>query len=79
AVQVLKHLGVRSARLITNNPAKRKALETYGVPVVARLSSMTQPTPANLGYLRTKRDLLGHDVPWVKDNAAFAPDAVQEA
>lgn len=79
AVQVLKHLGVRSARLITNNPAKREALETYGVPVVARLSSMTQPTPANLGYLRTKRDLLGHDVPWVTDNAAFAPDAVQEA
>lgn len=68
AAQVLSDLGVRSVRLLTNNPAKERALTELGVRVVARVASATVPTADNLGYLMTKRDLLGHDVPWLADD-----------
>ncbi|MQA80811.1 MAG: bifunctional 3,4-dihydroxy-2-butanone-4-phosphate synthase/GTP cyclohydrolase II [Streptosporangiales bacterium] len=67
AAQVLADLGVRSVRLLTNNPAKERALTELGVRVVARVPSATVPTTDNLGYLMAKRDLLGHDVPWLAD------------
>jgi 3,4-dihydroxy 2-butanone 4-phosphate synthase / GTP cyclohydrolase II len=61
--QILVDLGVRSMRLLTNNPAKRTALQGYGLRVVERVPLPVHPTPDNLRYLRTKRDRMGHDLP----------------
>jgi 3,4-dihydroxy 2-butanone 4-phosphate synthase/GTP cyclohydrolase II len=58
--QILYDLGVRSMRLLTNNPAKRSGLEGYGLRVVGRESLRIRPTPENVRYLRTKRDRMGH-------------------
>src|SRR5690606_33932338 len=58
--QILADLGVRSMRLLSNNPAKRAALEGYGLTVVGRESLPVRPHPESLRYLRTKRDRMGH-------------------
>jgi 3,4-dihydroxy 2-butanone 4-phosphate synthase/GTP cyclohydrolase II len=58
--QILADLGVRSMRLLTNNPAKRAGLEGYGLSILERVPLETSPTPQNIGYLRTKREKLGH-------------------
>jgi 3,4-dihydroxy 2-butanone 4-phosphate synthase/GTP cyclohydrolase II len=60
--QVLADLGVRSVRLLTNNPDKLAGLEGYGLRVVERVALDTPSTPDNLRYLRTKRDRMGHDL-----------------
>jgi 3,4-dihydroxy 2-butanone 4-phosphate synthase/GTP cyclohydrolase II len=61
--QILVDLGVRSMRLLSNNPAKRAGLEGYGLSVTGREPLPTLVTPDNLEYLRTKRDRMGHDLP----------------
>ena len=58
--QILVDLGVRSMRLLTNNPAKRAGLEGYGLSIIERVPLETRPTAENLDYLRTKREKLGH-------------------
>lgn len=58
--QILYDLGVRTMRLLTNNPAKRAALEGYGLAVLERVPLPSRPQPENLRYLRTKRDRMGH-------------------
>jgi 3,4-dihydroxy 2-butanone 4-phosphate synthase / GTP cyclohydrolase II len=58
--QILYDLGVRSMRLLTNNPAKRAGLEGYGLEVVGRVGLPVRPHPENVRYLRTKRDRMGH-------------------
>jgi 3,4-dihydroxy 2-butanone 4-phosphate synthase / GTP cyclohydrolase II len=58
--QILADLGVRSMRLLTNNPAKRAGLEGYGLSIAERVPLETSPTPENLHYLQTKREKLGH-------------------
>jgi 3,4-dihydroxy 2-butanone 4-phosphate synthase / GTP cyclohydrolase II len=58
--QILVDLGVRSMRLLTNNPSKRAGLEGYGLSIVERIPLETEPTPENIGYLRTKREKMGH-------------------
>jgi 3,4-dihydroxy 2-butanone 4-phosphate synthase / GTP cyclohydrolase II len=58
--QILCDLGVKSMRLLTNNPAKRVGLEGYGLRVVDRVALPIAPNPENLRYLRTKRDRMGH-------------------
>jgi 3,4-dihydroxy 2-butanone 4-phosphate synthase / GTP cyclohydrolase II len=60
--QMLADLGVRSVRLITNNPAKVSGLTDCGVEVTARVPLATAVTPYNLRYLVTKRDKLGHQI-----------------
>jgi 3,4-dihydroxy 2-butanone 4-phosphate synthase/GTP cyclohydrolase II len=60
--QILCDLGVRSMRLLTNNPAKRVGLEGYGLRVNGRVPLPISPNPENLRYLRTKRDRMGHDL-----------------
>ncbi|MDQ3763922.1 MAG: bifunctional 3,4-dihydroxy-2-butanone-4-phosphate synthase/GTP cyclohydrolase II [Actinomycetota bacterium] len=60
--QILLELGVRSMRLLTNNPTKRAALEGYGLKIVDRVALPVRPNPENLYYLRTKRDRMGHDL-----------------
>ena len=61
--QILADLGVRSMRLLTNNPAKRAGLEGYGLRIVGREPLPGRVTDDNLRYLRTKRDRMGHDLP----------------
>jgi 3,4-dihydroxy 2-butanone 4-phosphate synthase / GTP cyclohydrolase II len=51
---------VRSMRLLTNNPAKRAALEGGGLSIVERVPLQTRPRAENIGYLRAKREKLGH-------------------
>ncbi|HEX4703667.1 MAG TPA: bifunctional 3,4-dihydroxy-2-butanone-4-phosphate synthase/GTP cyclohydrolase II [Pseudonocardiaceae bacterium] len=60
--QILGDLGVRSMRLLTNNPAKRVGLEGYGLRVVDRVPLPISPNPENIHYLRTKRDRMGHEL-----------------
>jgi 3,4-dihydroxy 2-butanone 4-phosphate synthase/GTP cyclohydrolase II len=60
--QMLADLGVRSVRLLTNNPAKVSGLTSCGVDVIERLPLPPAVTPYNLRYLTTKRDRLGHDL-----------------
>jgi 3,4-dihydroxy 2-butanone 4-phosphate synthase/GTP cyclohydrolase II len=60
--QVLVDLGVRSMRLLSNNPAKRAGLEGWGLQVVGRVPLPTHATAENLRYLTTKRDRMGHDL-----------------
>ena len=63
AAEMLLDLGVRRARLLTNNPAKVEGLERNGVEVVERVPLGISPNPSNLGYLRTKREKMGHLFP----------------
>lgn len=58
--QILYDLGVRSMRLLTNNPAKRAGLEGYGLTITGREGLPVRATPENVRYLRTKRDRMGH-------------------
>jgi len=58
--QILNDLGVKSMRLLTNNPAKRIGLEGYGLRIVDRVPLPVRPNPENIRYLRTKRDRMGH-------------------
>jgi 3,4-dihydroxy 2-butanone 4-phosphate synthase/GTP cyclohydrolase II len=61
AAQLLDDLGIRSVRLLTNNPAKVDALAAHGFGVT-RIPLPPQTTPHNLRYLTTKRDRLGHQL-----------------
>jgi 3,4-dihydroxy 2-butanone 4-phosphate synthase/GTP cyclohydrolase II len=60
AACVLRVLGVKSIRLMTNNPAKIEQLESYGVRVSSRIPLQVAATSESLRYLRTKRDRLSH-------------------
>jgi 3,4-dihydroxy 2-butanone 4-phosphate synthase/GTP cyclohydrolase II len=60
AADILLDLGVRSIRLLTNNPAKVEAMNRYGIEVSARLPLVVGAHPENVQYLRTKRDRMGH-------------------
>jgi 3,4-dihydroxy 2-butanone 4-phosphate synthase/GTP cyclohydrolase II len=61
--QILADLGVRSMRLLTNNPAKRAGLEGYGLSIIDSVPLEISPNDHNVAYLRTKRDRMGHDLP----------------
>jgi GTP cyclohydrolase II len=60
AAQMLKLLGQRSIRLLTNNPEKVATLEASGITVVERVPHHLPPNPHNERYLDTKRDRTGH-------------------
>jgi GTP cyclohydrolase II len=56
----MKHLGIDSVRLITNNPAKINAISHYGIKVIERIPVVVPATPENAAYLQTKQEKLGH-------------------
>ncbi|HJV72960.1 MAG TPA: GTP cyclohydrolase II [Noviherbaspirillum sp.] len=60
AARILEHLGVKTIRLMTNNPKKMQKLADSGMHVVERIPVLTAHTPHNVGYLRTKQEKLGH-------------------
>ncbi|MCM2269937.1 MAG: bifunctional 3,4-dihydroxy-2-butanone-4-phosphate synthase/GTP cyclohydrolase II, partial [Thermoanaerobaculia bacterium] len=57
---ILRDLGLRRMRLMTNNPGKYVALAGYGLEIAERVPLEIPPTDATRGYLRAKRDKLGH-------------------
>jgi 3,4-dihydroxy 2-butanone 4-phosphate synthase/GTP cyclohydrolase II len=58
--QILRDLGVRKLRLLTNNPKKIIGLEGYGLTVVERVAIEMHPHPKNLQYLKIKKSKMGH-------------------
>jgi 3,4-dihydroxy 2-butanone 4-phosphate synthase/GTP cyclohydrolase II len=60
--QILADLGLKTIRLLTNNPKKLVGLEGYGLEVVQQVPIQVRPNPHNERYLRTKREKMGH---WV--------------
>jgi 3,4-dihydroxy 2-butanone 4-phosphate synthase/GTP cyclohydrolase II len=68
--QILADLGVRSMRLLSNNPTKRAGLEGYGLDVVGREPLPARVTAENIHYLRTKRDRMGHELPDLEDDGS---------
>ncbi len=60
--QVLRALGVRKMRLLTNNPRKFVALSGYGLEIVERVPIEIPPNEVNREYLRTKKKKMGHDL-----------------
>ncbi|MFF4037442.1 GTP cyclohydrolase II [Streptomyces sp. NPDC001816] len=63
AAQILQDLGVRSVRLMSNNPRKREALVRHGVQVAEQVPLLIEPCESNIRYLRTKRERLDHHLP----------------
>jgi len=57
---ILKHLGVKAVRLMSNNPEKIQALEQAAIRVVERIPCIAEPMGSTENYLRTKREKLGH-------------------
>lgn len=60
--QILKILGVKKMRLITNNPKKIKALSGFGLEIVERVPITAEVTEENKAYLLTKKNKLGHNI-----------------
>lgn len=58
--QILKLLGVRKMRLLTNNPVKRVGLEAYGLEITENVPIEITPNPYNERYLHTKQERMGH-------------------
>jgi 3,4-dihydroxy 2-butanone 4-phosphate synthase/GTP cyclohydrolase II len=58
--QILRDLGVKKMRLLTNNPRKLIGLEGYGLEIVERVPIVTGVCEYNIGYLKTKKEKLGH-------------------
>jgi 3,4-dihydroxy 2-butanone 4-phosphate synthase/GTP cyclohydrolase II len=58
--QILVDLGLTSIRIMTNNPRKLVGLEGYGLTISERVPLEVRPTQANVGYLRAKKEKLGH-------------------
>jgi 3,4-dihydroxy 2-butanone 4-phosphate synthase/GTP cyclohydrolase II len=58
--QILYDLGVRSMRLLTNNPKKRAGIEGYGLSIIEQVPLSVSPTDENRSYLETKASRLGH-------------------
>jgi 3,4-dihydroxy 2-butanone 4-phosphate synthase/GTP cyclohydrolase II len=63
AVAMLRDLGVTSVRLMTNNPAKADFLVNAGIPVTEFVPVIVGQAAENTGYLQTKRDRMGHQIP----------------
>ena len=60
--QILRDIGVKKIKLITNNPKKRTGLIGYGLEIVESVPIEITPNEHNIRYLTTKRDKMGHDI-----------------
>lgn len=60
--QILRQMGARKLRLMTNNPVKRVGLESYGIDIVENIPIEIQPNPYNERYMRTKKEKMHHDL-----------------
>lgn len=60
--QILRDLGVRKMRLMSNNPRKRTGLVGYGLEIVENVALQVEPNPHNAKYLDTKKTKMGHSL-----------------
>lgn len=60
--QILRELGVRKMRLMTNNPVKRIGLEAYGLEIIENVPIEVTPNEHNIKYLETKQKRMGHNL-----------------
>jgi len=60
AAAMLSKLGIKSIRLLTNNPEKIKQLKSFGVAIKERIPLETHPNNYNRSYLQTKKERFGH-------------------
>lgn len=67
-VDILKQLGLRRIRLMSNNPDKIAAVEQAGIEVVERVSIEVEPHENSLSYMKTKKEKLGHILNNVEPN-----------
>jgi 3,4-dihydroxy 2-butanone 4-phosphate synthase/GTP cyclohydrolase II len=58
--QILRDLGIKKMKILTNNPKKRVGLESYGIEIVERVSIQIEPNDNNINYLKVKKSKLGH-------------------
>ena len=75
AAAMLRYLGVRSIRLMTNNPAKVDGLRDLGVEVSGLERVLVLTNPWSASYLETKRERMGHAVPALASYEAVGADA----
>ena len=61
--QILVDLGVKTMKLLTNNPSKRAGLEGYGLKIVERVALLAKANANNVEYLSTKTNKMGHQIP----------------
>ena len=61
--QIIRELGIRKLRLMTNNPVKRAGLEGYGLEIVENIPLVIKPNIFNQFYLETKKTKMGHSLP----------------
>lgn len=60
--QILRLMGAKKLRLMTNNPVKRVGLESYGIEIVENVSIEITPNPYNIQYMRTKKEKMHHNL-----------------
>ncbi len=60
--EILRQIGIRKMRLLSNNPVKRVGLEAYGIEIVESVPLEVKPNPYNITYMRTKKERMGHDL-----------------
>jgi 3,4-dihydroxy 2-butanone 4-phosphate synthase/GTP cyclohydrolase II len=60
--QILRNLGIKKIRLISNNPKKRAGLIGYGLEIIDSIPIEIEANPHNISYLQTKRDKMGHSI-----------------
>ncbi len=65
--QILKDLGVNSMALMTNNPAKRSGLDGFELKIASRVPLPVEVNEDNVRYLQTKRQRMGHELPWLTE------------
>lgn len=58
--QILRDLGLKQVRILTNNPKKVSRLEVYGIKIVEQIPLLVEPGPHNINYLKTKKLRFGH-------------------
>jgi len=58
--QILRDLGLKQIKILTNNPKKTSRLEVYGIKIVEQIPLQIPPSPHNVDYLRTKKHRFGH-------------------
>jgi 3,4-dihydroxy 2-butanone 4-phosphate synthase/GTP cyclohydrolase II len=58
--QIISEFGIKSIKLMTNNPKKIVGLEGHGLKIVKRIPMEISPTKANKRYLKTKKEKMGH-------------------
>ena len=58
--QILREIGVKKMKLMTNNPVKRIGLDAYGLEITENVGIEVKPNPYNVRYLKTKKERMGH-------------------